>query len=300
MSPHVDGAAAAAAAAASTSAESQLLHRDNKPRWKCGEIYTWNSMDSYAVECALCDDKNLCTLTEFATHMQIWHRSWECASNSEGDSDEAPNSEEDEDEIEMAAATVAQDSASENEKESQDDEEIVTTDTETDGPFTEDEEELAREEQESSAAGESTVPAQEEEAEEEEGQTLLQSIWNLPTNEIDVSDIAATADCIADVTLHGSPDQLKIVCVLICFCFTHHHIVIIIIAIFVVVVVAVNAVLLLISIELFYFVDNFCCFCYFYSVTKLWQVKICRRNHLRKCSSLMWGRRQNRRLSLIN
>ncbi|SPP89645.1 uncharacterized protein LOC117591180 [Drosophila guanche] len=43
----------------------------------CGTVYTWNCAgELYAIECAICEERPLCTLSEFTSHMEIWHSGW--------------------------------------------------------------------------------------------------------------------------------------------------------------------------------------------------------------------------------
>ncbi|XP_068158726.1 uncharacterized protein [Drosophila tropicalis] len=47
-------------------------------RQQCGTVYTWNCAgELYAIECALCEERPLCTLDEFADHMEVWHSDWQ-------------------------------------------------------------------------------------------------------------------------------------------------------------------------------------------------------------------------------
>ncbi|XP_014091767.3 uncharacterized protein [Bactrocera oleae] len=46
-------------------------------RIKCGEVFIWDCVgELFAIECLLCEEHPLCTLSEFAEHMDIWHYDW--------------------------------------------------------------------------------------------------------------------------------------------------------------------------------------------------------------------------------
>lgn len=49
----------------------------NQQRIKCGEVFIWDCVgELFAIECLLCEEHPLCTLSEFAEHMDIWHYDW--------------------------------------------------------------------------------------------------------------------------------------------------------------------------------------------------------------------------------
>ncbi|XP_002133872.2 uncharacterized protein [Drosophila pseudoobscura] len=59
-------------------------------RQKCGTVYTWNCAgELYAIECALCEERPLCTLSEFTAHMEVWHSDWEAEAADASADDEA-------------------------------------------------------------------------------------------------------------------------------------------------------------------------------------------------------------------
>ncbi|XP_037935571.1 uncharacterized protein LOC119669655 [Teleopsis dalmanni] len=51
---------------------------DTLCRIKCGEIFTYDTQyEEFHVECVFCEDRPVCKLYEFITHMQTWHTNWE-------------------------------------------------------------------------------------------------------------------------------------------------------------------------------------------------------------------------------
>ncbi|XP_067636107.1 uncharacterized protein [Eurosta solidaginis] len=49
----------------------------SQPRLKCGEVFIWDCVgEIFAIECQLCEERPLCTLTEFTEHMDVWHYDW--------------------------------------------------------------------------------------------------------------------------------------------------------------------------------------------------------------------------------
>uniref|UniRef100_A0A0A1X2S3 Zinc finger protein 358 n=1 Tax=Zeugodacus cucurbitae TaxID=28588 RepID=A0A0A1X2S3_ZEUCU len=46
-------------------------------RIKCGEVYIWDCVgELFAIECLLCEEHPLCSLSEFPEHMDVWHYDW--------------------------------------------------------------------------------------------------------------------------------------------------------------------------------------------------------------------------------
>ncbi|XP_036338959.1 protein suppressor of hairy wing-like [Rhagoletis pomonella] len=66
-----------ACAAATPSPTTQPAYEFSQPRLKCGEVFVWDCVgELFAIECQLCEERPICTLSEFAEHMDIWHYDW--------------------------------------------------------------------------------------------------------------------------------------------------------------------------------------------------------------------------------
>ncbi|XP_018784285.1 PREDICTED: uncharacterized protein LOC108966029 [Bactrocera latifrons] len=65
------------ACAAATTPIAMTAIKANQQRIKCGEVFIWDCVgELFAIECLLCEEHPLCTLSEFAEHMDIWHYDW--------------------------------------------------------------------------------------------------------------------------------------------------------------------------------------------------------------------------------
>ncbi|XP_053951925.1 uncharacterized protein LOC128859176 [Anastrepha ludens] len=65
------------ACATATHATTMPTYQLSQQRLKCGEVFVWDCVgELFAIECLLCEERPLCTLSEFAEHMDIWHYDW--------------------------------------------------------------------------------------------------------------------------------------------------------------------------------------------------------------------------------